>query len=146
MPKKTLVCTALIALAAAWSGCAGAGEDPQSAIRAAVDRHLANRGDLDFSQMQVDVEQIDFEGESRAKARVSFRVGDSPDAGMEMVYQLSKTDGRWEVEGTAGGGQGAHGAAPPMAPQGQGELPPNHPPAGGESAGELPQGHPPLED
>lgn len=131
------VAIALLALVGCGGGSSG-GEE--AAIEAAIDKHLSARTDLDFSSMEVKVKKITFQGDAAAEAVVSFQVGANPEAGMEMVYNLSRDGGEWRVLKSGGG----HGGMPPAAPQG-GALPPGHPPAGGGEAQELPQGHPPVQ-
>src|SRR5574337_34268 len=152
MNKRFAVFAIIIFLAAA-AGCnkTSRAERDQQAIRAAVQKHLSERGNLNMAGMEVEVKKVTTQ-ENRAEAQVEFRAKQGG-ASMQMTYNLERQGDAWVVRG----GRPAVGDAshPPMGggmpPAGMGELPPAHPPLGapgqtpGQSgAGALPQGHPPL--
>lgn len=95
----------------------------EAAVRQGVIDHLAERSDLNMSQMQVDVTSVSFR-QNEADVVVSFRPkGGEASAGMQMRYTLERKGNRWVVKGR---GAGAHAQMP---------VP---------STGQMPAGHPPM--
>ncbi len=142
----TLLLFALAALAACGGGTS---TDPRADIEDAIERHLSRRSDLDIASMKVSVGKIDYEGDDRARATVGFQVGDNPEASMQMVYDLRREGGQWQVQQTGGSGHGEQVSPPATAPGAGGELPADHPPIGSQPQSQqqqdLPAGHPPVE-
>ncbi len=138
----------LLALAG-LSACGGsAPSNTRAQIEDAIDQHLARRSDLDIDSMKVTVGQIEFQGDDRARATVAFQVGDSPESSMQMVYDLKRDNGAWEVLRNENAGHGAGQVAPPATNPGSNpNLPANHPPVGGQQQAQpkLPAGHPPVQ-
>ncbi len=88
--------------------------------------HLKTRGDIDLSQMTVEVGSVNFR-KDEADATVTFRAKGSTDAGGSMAigYTLEAKDGKWVVKGRRSGASAdPHGGAPATP-----ALPPGHPPA-----------------
>ncbi len=136
----------LIAILLLAAGCAKS--ESKDAFRNAVMEHLASRPGLDVSKMDVDVEKVTVNGD-RATVDVTFRVkGGTANQGMNMSYEMVRTDGAWKVQGTAAGhGAGASprgDSAPPMSGgEKAGSSGGFHPDTRG-GAGGLPPGHPPM--
>ncbi|HYZ86535.1 MAG TPA: hypothetical protein VE621_19130 [Bryobacteraceae bacterium] len=133
-----------LVLLLATAACNRSAAQSDEAIRTAIVDHLKTSGSgLDPSLVDIKVEKVNFEG-NQAKATVSFRPKNAPDAGMAMNYTLESKNGKWEVVGKSGMGSAAgHGAGAGMgAPQSE-QLPPGHPPTTGQSQ-PLPKGHPPV--
>jgi|SRR2546422_7933973 len=109
------------------------------AIRAAVQKHLAARGTLDLSAMEIDVKQVSIDRD-HAIAQVEFRAKQGGGS-MQMAYTLDRQGDGWAVHaGTPSAGNIGHptsGEAPlPAAPSGPATAPPF-------ALGELPASHPP---
>jgi hypothetical protein len=109
----------------------------EAAVRQGVIDYLSSKGDLNISQMQVEVTSISFR-KDEADATVSFRpMGGSADSGMQMRYTLERQGNRWVVKGK---GAGQHSQMPGTAPgMGQpaapgGGMPPGHPPVSSSPA------------
>lgn len=128
-PKLVLVLLLSIYLAA----CNRAPEN-KDVVRQAIMDHLAKNSGLDLKAMDVDVSNVNFQGD-KATAVVSFKPKSSPDAGMSMNYPLERQGGKWIVLKPAG--SAGHGGA--VAP------PTSEPPVGDPAGGALPPGHPPVQ-
>lgn len=156
----------LLAVALLFGGTVACNRAPENkdAVREGVMEHLSKNTGLDLKSMDVEVNNVTFQG-NQATAAVSFKPKASPDAGMSMNYTLERRGAKWAVLQKAGSGAGhgggmpdaappdpgahAPGATPPPANSGE-ALPPGHPPVAPNSgskagaAGELPAGHPPV--
>jgi hypothetical protein len=119
---------ALVALVLLLAGCQG-GTSINGQVQEAIAEHLASRPGIDASRMTVEVETVVVDGD-QAEAEVIFRSRDTPDSRMNYHYELSRADGKWQVE------SGRPSAAQSPHPGGEGE--------GGAGAGALPEGHPPV--
>ncbi|HYO84562.1 MAG TPA: hypothetical protein VES20_24380 [Bryobacteraceae bacterium] len=131
--KRAASVFSLIVLAVAGCGCNRA-PDNKDAVRQGVLDHLQKNAALDLNQLNVDVADVQFEG-NRAVAKVAFKPKTAPDQGMSMSYTLERQGEKWVVQGRGAGhgGTGMGGGAPQAAPAD---------PAG--KGGELPAGHPPV--
>ena len=130
MKHKLISIVALILCCVLGAGCNKAQQDDK-AIRAALEKHLSERGNLNMAAMDMEVKQVKVEG-NRAEAQVEFRVKQGGPS-MQMAYTLERQGNAWVVRGaTPAGGGMAH------PPTGAGT-----PPSG---AGDLPAGHPPMTD
>lgn len=89
---------------------------PEAEIEAAIKAHLATKSQLDLAKMEIEVQQVDVQGDV-ARALVVFRTKDG-EAEMPVRYSLARVDGSWVVEDK--GPRRGHGQP-------------------------LPQGHPPVE-
>jgi len=145
------------------SGCkkAGQGDRDREAIRAAIEKHLSERSDLNRSAMDVKIGQVSIEGNT-AQAQVEFQAKGNAAAGftMQMNYQLERQGNVWVVRGSrAGGDNPMHppgGAAMPPTPSPSDSVPAGHLAVGGAAPagdstgaagnGKLPAGHPPIGD
>lgn len=145
---KKLITTFLSLALASWVACSTASgpDEATTAIRQAVERHLAARTDLDPANLRVVVEKVSYEGE-QAEAAVTIVARNDPEAKMEMIYRLRKTADGWQVESPQdSGGHGGMAPAPQQEESDSG-LPPGHPPVGGSQgsgSSEMPEGHPPV--
>lgn len=154
--KKALAWSAVVLVALAGIGCSKAKSD-QDAIRESIQRHLAERGNLNLAAMDVNVKEVNLHGD-HATAQVEFRLKQGG-AGMEMGYELERHAGTWVVvKGQPAGGEISHppldqahgntstGAAsprpatddalfqfPPLPSSGAGQPPAGHPPGGEKS-------------
>lgn len=137
-------------------GCAKAPSD-NDAIRAAIEKHLTDRGGLNMAALDMNVKQVTVKGDE-AQAQVEFRVKQGGGS-MQVAYTLQRLNGAWVVgHGQPAGGEISH---PPMdkptgAPSGSGAAPSTgvavefpsmdkfkkQGPASGSGA--LPPGHPPI--
>ncbi len=130
MKRILISIVALILCCVPIVGCRKAQQDDK-AIRAALEKHLSERGNLNMAAMDMDIKQLKVEG-NRAEAQVEFRVKPSGPS-MQMAYTLERQGDAWVVRGAtpAGGGM-------------------DHPPTGTgtppSGAGDLPAGHPPMTD
>lgn len=107
--------------------CQRADINTNEAVRAAVASHIASRGDLSLSELEISVRNTRFDGD-RCEAEVLFAPKGQPaDSGMTMSYELQRDGDAWKVKPKA---PGAH-AAP------HGEMPPS-------PTSPLPAGHPPV--
>jgi hypothetical protein len=155
--KKALASSAVVLLALFAIGCSKAKSD-QDAIRESIQRHLAERGNLNLAAMDVNVKEVNLQGD-HATAQVEFRLKQGG-AGMEMGYELQRHGGTWVVvKGQPAGGEISHppldqthgsvtsnatgpGAPtddalfqfPQMPSSGASQLPAGHPSVGEESA------------
>jgi hypothetical protein len=155
---KLPLIVALTAAAFLTAACSRAPENKE-AIRQGVMDHLQRNTGLDMNAMTVDVTDVKYRG-NEADATVSFKPKNMPGQGMSMRYTLAQKDGKWTVQGKAGGGGGevhpgagtpGGGAAPGGGAMGGGAMPPGHPPMGGgtmgsgaSGGGAMPPGHPPV--
>ena len=129
--KKLLTFGLILALLTLAAGCKKdqASRD-QQAIRAAMQKYLAERGTLNLDAMEMDVKQATVTGDT-AEAQVEFRAKQGG-AGMQMSYKLQRQGDHWVVTGSQATGMGM--AHPPL-----GQATPSTPPSG-----QLPAGHPPI--
>ena len=72
-----------------------AAQTPESAIRTAIQAHLAHNGTLNLAAFQTEVKQVTIQGD-RAQAEVEYRVKDGPGS-MQLTYALQKRDNAWSV-------------------------------------------------
>ena len=148
--KKRICAGALILALSFLAGCSKAASDKE-AIRAAILKHLTDRGGLNMAAMDVDVQQVTFKGDE-AQAQVAFHVKQGGGS-MEVAYTLQRVQGAWVVgHSQPSGGQIAH---PPMDKPAPGNptaaAAPEFPsldkfkkPAPATGPGALPPGHPPI--
>ncbi len=110
------------------------------AIRAAVQKHLAARGTLDLSAMEIDVKQVSIDRD-HAIAQVEFRAKQGGGS-MQMAYTLDRQGDGWAVRaGTPSAGNIGHPTSgeaplPTASPSGPATAPPF-------ALGDLPASHPP---
>ncbi|PYU31696.1 MAG: hypothetical protein DMG28_14360 [Acidobacteria bacterium] len=110
------------------------------AIRVAVQKHLAARGTLDLSAMEIDVKQVDIDRD-HAVAQVEFRAKQGGGS-MQMAYTLDRQGDGWAVRaGTPSAGNIGHPTSgeaplPAASPSGPTTAPPF-------ALGDLPASHPP---
>ncbi len=128
MKNKLILIGALILFFLPAAGCSKAQQDDK-AIRSALEKHLAERGNLNMAAMDMNIKQVKVEG-NRAEAQVEFRVKQGG-ASMEMAYTLERQGEAWVVRGAmpAGGGMAHPPTGAGMPPSGAGDLPAGHPPA-----------------
>jgi len=150
----------LCAVAILCSACNRAGENKQ-AVREGIVQHLSKNAALDVNQLNVDVTDVKFSGNT-ATAAVSIKPKSAPEQGMNMTYTLERRGDKWEVQGRAAGHGGAgaamsgglgSGAAPPAGaaesgthnetPEPKGALG-DAPASGAGVSRALPPGHPPV--
>ena len=161
--RKPFVLLLLVVLPLLGVGCkkANRADLDREAIRAAIEKHLSERSDLNRSAMDVKIGQVSIEGNT-AQAQVEFQVKGAAAAGftMQMSYQLERQGDGWVVRSSRTGGDNpahpqAGGAMPPTSGPSD-SLPAGHPSVGGTPpagdasgsapAGKLPSGHPPISD
>jgi len=113
------------------TGCKKSAND-QDDVRAAIEKHLNGRSDLNLGAMDREVKQVSINGD-HANAQVEFRVKQG-DAKMDIQYALERQNNEWKVTNSQ-----PMGMDDPH--QGSGQMPPGGPDSGGQ---QLPQGHPPV--
>lgn len=150
MSKRPFSFFAILLLAAA-AGCSttSQADRDKQAIRAALQKYLSERSNLNVAAMDMEVKEVSLSG-NRADAQVEFRAKQGG-VGMQMTYALERQGELWVVRsGRPSGGNVPHpatgGAMPPA-----GEMPAGHPPLGepGKApaqtgAGAMPADHPPV--
>jgi hypothetical protein len=148
--KNSIRSSALILALGLLAACSKAPGDDE-AIRAAILKHLSDRGGLNMAAMDVEVKQVTLNGD-QAEAQVLFHVKQGGET-MQVAYTLQKTQGTWVVgHSQPAGGQIAH---PPMDKPAPGSptagATPDFPaldkfkkPAPTAAPGALPPGHPPV--
>ena len=96
--------------------------DSKEAVQKAVEAYLLERQNLMMANMDVEVAEVKFEGDT-ATADVKFRSKQSSQMVVQIQYKLKKSDTGWQVV-TSSPAQGAnespHGALPPS------DMPPDH--------------------
>jgi hypothetical protein len=141
-PMKS-TCLALVTIVLLGWACCSRPADSEAAVRAALERYLSSRANLNMSGMDMQIGAITFRADS-AEADVTFRARNDSKAALSMHYKLRRRNNGWEVEPQTGG----HGAMVPpgsSGPSGQTpEMPPGHPSVGPPPPSELPAGHPPV--
>jgi hypothetical protein len=107
---KLSVCLAVLVLGLSFlCGCTKARSD-EEAIRAAIAKHLTERGGLNMAAMDMNLKQVTITG-NKAQAQVEFRLKQSG-GGMLVAYTLERVQGSWVVgHGRPSGGEISH---PPM--------------------------------
>ena len=144
-----------VLVAVLFAAC-GPAHDPrtgETAIRSAIFRYLGQRANLTTQNLVVTVNKLDTQGET-AVANVTIAARENKDASMDVVYNLKRVEGRWEVDPESSPGLGA---GPGEMGGGGGQMPGGHPPvnpgaesggstggASGGSGSKLPEGHPPV--
>ena len=68
---------------------------PEDSIRAAIQAHLAHKGNLNLQAFDTDVKQVTIQGD-HAQAQVEFRLKSGPGV-MQLTYALERRDGAWSV-------------------------------------------------
>jgi hypothetical protein len=98
-------------IASLAGGCRHASvQNPQDTIRAALQQHLSQQGNLNLAAMDMNIENVTVNG-NRAQAQVQFRLHEN-NVTMEMLYMLEEHGGSWIVtHSQPAGGQFSH---PPM--------------------------------
>ena len=140
------------------AGCKQAA-NPNEEIRAAILKHLGERGTLNLAAFDTELKKVTLQGD-HAQAAVVFHVKNGL-ASMELGYNLEKRQGAWMVvesnavgsdflhpgmdSGPGGAAGGTAGGGSPVS----GALPAGHPPVDGAAKpapqGALPAGHPPVD-
>jgi len=122
----------LMALGCFLASCGGLKKsNPETAIRQAIEEHLAGRTGLASDKIIMDMKKVEVHGD-RADAEVLFRSRSDPKASMSFHYQLRNEGNRWKID--TGHPAGEATAQPPSV-----SPPQTSPPA---SAPPLPEGHP----
>ncbi len=110
-------------------GCKSRSLESKQAVQAAVTKHLQQQSNLSFNNMNMEVQDVKFEGD-RAQAEVKFSSKDRPELAVGVRYVLRRAGDHWEVESsspTSGMGTGSHGvtggAPPAPAPSGTAPQP-----------------------
>lgn len=138
MARRLLSGVAILLLLTAVACKKPVGEN--EAIRAAVQKHLAARGNLDLSAMEIDVKQVSIDRD-HAIAQVEFRAKQGGGS-MQMAYVLDRQGDEWVVHGgTPSAGNIGHPTSgenlpPPVSPSGPAAAPPF-------ALSDLPASHPP---
>jgi hypothetical protein len=91
------------------------GVSPEAEIEAAVKAHVAQKAQLDLANMEIEVQQVDVQGDL-ARALVLFRTKGG-EAEMPVRYSLAREDGNWVVQDKDPGrvhGQGLPQGHPPV--------------------------------
>ena len=121
MAKPNIFSHFLVILALGFAGCQHSAND-NDAIRGAIDRHLAARGNLNTAAFDTEIQKVNIQGD-QAQADVAFRVKGGPGM-MQLTYNLKRTGGAWAViESNPVGSNFTHptldsdGAPLPSAPQ-----------------------------
>jgi hypothetical protein len=96
------VCVA-ICLCVVIAGCKKASDD-QADVRAAIEKHLTERQDLNLGAMDREVKQVTVNGD-KANAQVEFRLKEG-DAKMEIEYDLERQNKEWKVTNSQPMGMG----------------------------------------
>ena len=127
MMGRRFLSIAVILFLVAAAGCRKT-EGDKEAIRTALQKHLAERGNVNIAAMDVEVKQVTVDG-NRAVAQVEFRAKQGGPA-MQMTYNLQREGGTWVVltKYSPGGEMGHPSTGPAMPPPGSGNLPAGHPP------------------
>jgi hypothetical protein len=121
----------VLALGALATACNKSASD-NDAIRAAINSHLASRGNLNTSAFDTDIKKVDVQGDE-AKVDVDFHVKGGPGV-MQLTYNLKKSGGAWAVvESNPIGSNFTHPALDPNAPTTG--VPPGA--AGGAPSGDI---------
>ncbi len=85
-------------------------QNSQDTIRAALQQHLSQQGNLNLAAMDLNIENVTVNG-NRAQAHVQFRLREN-NVTMEMLYSLEEHGGSWIVtHSQPAGGEFSH---PPM--------------------------------
>ena len=124
--KRLFVLLAVCALLVT-AGCKSSPADERAAIRTALESYLSQRGNLNMTGMDMDIQVTRMDAQT-ADVNVTFRAKQG-EGSMQMAYQLEKQGNVWVVKGSKAPMGGAHpavgeGAAAPA----PGQLPPAHPP------------------
>ena len=117
------VCAMICACVLTMTGCKKSA-DEQSNVRAAIEKHLTERQDLNLGAMDREVKQVTVNGD-HANAQVEFRLKEG-DAKMDIQYDLERQNNEWKVTNSQpmGMGDNVH--------PGPGNMPPGGPNAGGQ--------------
>jgi hypothetical protein len=106
-------------LAISLGACAGGTADSEGGeeedILAAIQIYLRDRG-LNPDAMNMELAHLTLDGD-QARASIRFTSADTTE-GLEFEYELSRSEGSWQVVGSSG--EDAH--------DGEGDLPEGHPP------------------
>ena len=113
--NRRFVVSAWILFLVMVGGCSKAERD-QNAIRAALQKHLSERGTLNMAAMEMDVKKVTLDGD-RAQAQVEFRLRQGG-GGMQIAYSLERQGRTWVVlRGQPTGGEIAHPPLDQTAPE-----------------------------
>ncbi|MCI0409895.1 MAG: hypothetical protein L0191_15265 [Acidobacteria bacterium] len=98
------------------AGCGGTSKtQSKEAVQKAIEAYLAQRQNLMLANMNMEVAEVRFEGDT-AEAVVRFRSKQSASLAVSVHYKLKRTPGGWQVESsTSAGGTGnspLHGMTP----------------------------------
>ncbi len=110
-------------------GCKSRGIESKASVEAAIVKHLQQRPNIVLNNMNLEVQDVKFEGE-RARAEVKFSNKNQPDLAVGVRYVLRRAGDHWEVESsspTGGMGANPHGGAQTGAPSSEPSTPPLQP-------------------
>lgn len=103
----------------ALAGCSSSKRiESKEAVQKAIEAYLAQRQNLMLANMDMEVAEVKFEGET-ATADVKFRSKQNSSLAVNVHYKLKLRADHWEVESTApaaGPGGSPHGGVTPSAP------------------------------
>ena len=111
----------------ALAGCKSSQKaESKEAVQKAIEAYLEQRKNLMLANMNLEVAEVKFEGETAA-AEVKFRSKQSSNLVVNVHYKLKRSGDGWRVESSipAGGTGGSpHGEVTPSAPApAHGEMP-----------------------
>ena len=102
----------------ALAGCSGSKQvESKEAVQKAIEAYLAQRQNLMLANMNMEVAEVKFEGET-ATADVKFRSKQNSSLAVNVHYKLKRRGDKWEVESTTpttGQGGSPHGGVTPSA-------------------------------
>jgi hypothetical protein len=101
------------------AGCSSSRQlESKEAVQKAIEAYLAQRQNLTLSNMNMEVAEVKFEGET-ATAEVKFQSKQNSSLAVNVHYKLKRRGDKWEVESTtpaAGSGGSPHGGITSPAP------------------------------
>jgi hypothetical protein len=96
----------------ALAGCSGSKQaESKEAVQKAIEAYLAQRQNLMLANMNLEIAEVKFEGET-ATAEVMFRSKQNSSLAVNVHYNLKRRGDTWEVESTTpatGPGGSPHG-------------------------------------
>ena len=116
----------------ALSGCSGSKRvQSKETVQKAIEAYLAQRQNLMLANMNLEIAEVKFEGET-ATAEVMFRSKQNSSLAVNVHYKLKRRGDTWEVESTTpatGPGASPHGGVTtpvPGSPHGDAPLESSH--------------------
>lgn len=101
------------------AACGGASKtQSKEAVQKAIEAYLAQRQNLMLANMNMEVAEVKFEGDT-AEAEVKFRSKQSTTLAVSVHYKLKRTADGWQVESSSsagGAGTSPHGGITPTTP------------------------------